>query len=719
MVSTATTATAERDHAAATARDDETVVVHVGPTAVQCSASSLVDPCCCSSPLSPTNDDDKNNNNNNNNTSHDVMATAIDPNRRAVSPPLPTPTTLPPPSPPRTIRPSDPECWHVAMAARLKREWQRQPFRCCRAREQADLHQAYQAIRRASLSPSDETSSSSSSGTFLLLTGPDGSGKTHLAKTLQRQLFSSSSSLSLGAHAPAGYFITGKYDFLRRPAPYTASVAAATDFANQVAARGGAVTDTVRQAIGQAVGAEAPVLINMIPGLRRILGHPANRCCSSDESSSPSQQRFAFVFRSFVRAICSPEQPLITLLDDLQFADECSVDITISMLTDIKNNGLVMIGTCDDSILEQESYLSKRLREVVDIAKVQVKRIALHNLEAKDIEEMLKEAFHLPESTDQSKSLASFVSQLTNGNLYYIRMFLYWLLDSDLLCCDRDSGAWSWDEEEIRMTVASRKPEDFLIFIGGDLSPEMREMLRVAACLGSHLDERLLEYVLGVPVDHTMKQAADRGIIVEEDTRCGYKFAHNKVQEAAYRFIPEDERELFHLEIGRRLWLKLNPDELETHLFTLLSQLMMGRNFITREREQIGVAKLCLYGGTKAAKSSTFRTALTYLEFGISLLDEQSWQTDYELALSLYNAAVEMSVTTVDHGRREEFLEMIFRKAKKFRDKVQAYSMKVRVIHGKDHTVFAVKRLNFPSFFRQDVYARCQRASARGDRHWH
>lgn len=74
--------------------------------------------------------------------------------------------------------------------------------------------------------------------------------------------------------------------------------------------------------------------------------------------------------------------------------------------------------------------------------------------------------------------------------------------------------------------------------------------------LGSHLDERLLEYVLGVPVDAILAEAAQRSVITHDETWGGYMFEHDKVQQAAYRLIGTNERELFHLEIGRSKFQK-------------------------------------------------------------------------------------------------------------------------------------------------------------------
>src|SRR3569832_1688244 len=98
---------------------------------------------------------------------------------------------------------------------------------------------------------------------FLLIQGPRGSGRTMLARTLQK-------------HVKHGLFLSGKYDFLQRPEPYTALVAALDEFVRLILKRGNDAVAAMRDHIHSKVGPEAAVLTRMVPSFAEILGHGSN-----------------------------------------------------------------------------------------------------------------------------------------------------------------------------------------------------------------------------------------------------------------------------------------------------------------------------------------------------------------------------------------------------------------------------------------------------------
>jgi predicted ATPase len=208
------------------------------------------------------------------------------------------------------------------------------------------------------------------------------------------------------------------------------------------------------------------------------------------------------------------------------------------------------------------------------------------------------------------------------------------------------------------------------------LPSDMMDVLKVAACFGhSHMEDTLMEYVLDFPVDVILSHLVDMGILVMavESASCGgnlYFFQHDSWHLAVYDLLPEHSRELFHLEIGRRLWRRLCKDELDRNIYVVLSQMMQGRRLITRRTERYSVASLCLHAGRKAAKSSTFRVATIYLNFGIELLDESGWREEYDLALSIYNAAAEMAMCTAHFEVLEGLVESVVQHARSAGDKV-------------------------------------------------
>src|SRR5262249_8789490 len=114
-----------------------------------------------------------------------------------------------------------------------------------------------------------------------------------------------------------------------------------------------------------------------------------------------------------------------------------------------------------------------------------------------------------------------------------------------------------------------------------------------------------------------------------------YKFAHDRVQEAAYSLIPEASRAESHLRIGRLLAAQTPPEEREEAIFEIVNQLNRGAALITRQEEREQLAELDLMAGKRAKGSTAYASALTYFNAGAALLAEDSWERRRELIFAL------------------------------------------------------------------------------------
>jgi predicted ATPase len=497
---------------------------------------------------------------------------------------------------------------------------------------------------------------------FILVTGPLGMGKTRLVQH----------ALSDRVRARGGYCIRGRHDWSGRPIPYCGLVSAFDDYVAQVVERGPEAIDAVRFAVSRAVGDECSVLVRIFPSLRRIVGNREDDI--KEAKSEDTLQRFVFVFFLFINAIASLEHPLVLLLDDMHWADACFVDL-ISLFVMKRIGGLVIVCTYDESY--RDCYFAQRLKEVNTDGCVRVVPIPLAPLDTGEVTHVLGNALQLSR-LDMVEDLASIVSRQTSGNMFYIIEFLQWMQDSDLLVFDRKNMTWQWDASEIERVLMERgHGGDFLKEKLEELPTEMLDVLKVAASFGSQLDQAQIEYVLDFPIDSILSQAKAIHILLVDERTGVYEFGHDGIQKAVYKLIPVDGRELFHLEAGRRLWRRLKEAELEQHLFVLLSQMIMGKRLITREKERYAIASLCLHAGKKAAKLSTFRLATVYLNFGIGLLGDRGWRDEYDLTLAMYNAAAEMNMCTGHFDAMEPLLESVLKHSRSSCDRIQAESTKI------------------------------------------
>ncbi|GKY99646.1 hypothetical protein MPSEU_000918600 [Mayamaea pseudoterrestris] len=540
---------------------------------------------------------------------------------------------------------------------------------------------------------------------LLLITGPCGSGKSYLAKTCLQPLVQERN----------GLLVRGTFDKsqLYAPSPYSALTMALTEWTQLVVQQGIVNVQRVKQAIINGVGEDdAGLLQSMIPAVECILGTSAatndttgssneqttnkkkcpnmNAICGANIKSKQSLQRFTSVLTNFLHSISSCESPLVLILDDLHYADPCSLDILACLVCNTP--GMFLVGTCDDSSVLGKSYLASKLREIEDTSEVSLVHVQLGNLHEEQVNQLLRMTFTVnrasgvDETSDQDdsvKALAKLLMEQTDGNIFYVTAFLHWLVKSELL--DRHGASatepWTWDVDEIRLSLPSAQKMDVVDFLSGrfleELPCDLKETLKVAACIGSHISGRLVEHAFGTSALPCLREARERGILLGDDEHGVYSFNHEYLQMAAYRLIPKADLALYHLEIGRRIWRHISPCGLHRLLFVILAQMQHGKHLITRDKERLAVANLCLSAGTVAARTSTFRTAAIYLEFGILMLEDRSWRDEYDLTLSLFKFAAEVQMCTANFERMDELVNAVLKNARRLLDKIPAYCTRI------------------------------------------
>eukprot|EP00957_Ditylum_brightwellii_P205436 15343880-Ditylum_brightwellii.AAC.1 len=238
---------------------------------------------------------------------------------------------------------------------------------------------------------------------------------------------------------------------------------------------------------------------------------------------------------------------------------------------------------------------------------------------------------------------------------------------------------------------------------------EAQYSLELVACLGS-VCEGLIHCLAGVKnlrmvnknsiqssTAYTENSALLKWIIffVEEGllTREGskYKFAHDQIQVSAYSLIPEDEKKLWHLQIGNEISAQRKTTNIENALFIAASQLNRSQNIITEKGERIKVALLNLEAGEKAMSSSVFHLAASFFESGRNLLDEKCWDDNYRLSLKLYSYSSEVYYCIGNYNSMELVLGELFVHAKCFEDKFKAYHTQIQALGAQDHLYDSIK----------------------------
>ncbi|MBD2778911.1 hypothetical protein [Iningainema tapete] len=136
-----------------------------------------------------------------------------------------------------------------------------------------------------------------------------------------------------------------------------------------------------------------------------------------------------------------------------------------------------------------------------------------------------------------------------------------------------------------------------------------------------------------------------------DDTKLEYKFLHDRVQQAAYSLISDEQKQATHRQIGQLLLNNTPTEQLLDNIFDIVNQLNLGipaqkpgfsekPGFFKQEE----LAQLNLIAGRKAKASAAYEPAVKYLRIAMELLTNNSWYTQYELTLNLHKERAEVEL---------------------------------------------------------------------------
>ncbi|MDY7013455.1 MAG: AAA-like domain-containing protein, partial [Cyanobacteriota bacterium] len=475
-------------------------------------------------------------------------------------------------------------------------------------------------------------------------------------------------------------FISGNFDQFQRNIPYAAIVAAFGGAIGQLLGESEAQLQVWREKLLQALGNNGQIIIDVIPEVELIIGkQPAVPTLEANEA----QNRFNLVIANFIHVFCDREHPLTLFLDDLQWVDLATLQLIERILVEGRTQSLLLLGAYRDNEVSTghplRATLSKLQRHNATIS-----QINLNPLSRDRIAGLIGDT--LQQSPEAASDLAELVLQKTGGNPFFINEFLQALHDEKLLQFNRQVRSWQWDIAAIEAKGFTDNVVEFMVGKLQQLPEFNRKILSLAACLGSEFNLTMLTWIekkFPREIFAALKIALDRYFIVplsELDENLliqSYKFVHDRIQQAAYTLISKEERIEKHLAIGRILLERIPESEREEKLFDIVDQLDRGIALLSDSDEREKLARLNLQAGIKAREANAYSAALVYLDAGISLLEENRWQTQYELTLSLYQEATKAAYLNTENERMEELAEILAKEAKMPRDRLELGKIKL------------------------------------------
>lgn len=510
---------------------------------------------------------------------------------------------------------------------------------------------------------------------LVLVRGVSGAGKSTLIAEMRRP-----------ALQAGGLFANGKYEQVQRDVPYSGLVMALRELLEQVLTLEQAEVDAWAGRIAAALGRSGRILCEVLPELSMILGpQPEVEPLPATESSN----RFTSLFLALIRACAGPAHPLVLVLDDLQWADSASLDLLRMLLRDEECSHLLVLGAYRRG--DAETRLSSKLLALAD-ATGPLEHLDLGCLGRDSVTALLGEQFRRDGA--EIAPLADAVFEKTEGNPFFIQLFLQSLTDRRLLCFDPEAGRWDWNLGAIRGLAVTANVAEFMAERVHTLAEDARRLLERASCIGSRFDLGTLAMLCGEPPEQAARmlrpaldehfvtplggghELAEQQASAQGGREIRYRFVHDRVQQAAYEGLSEVRRASLHHRIGRLLLARL-ADGGGDELPHAVEQLNRGRSCIGERGERIEVAHLNLEAGRKAKGSAAFSAAASFFDAGVELLPADAWQSEPRLALELNRERAEALYLTGDLQRAELAFDALLERDLTRLEKARLYSVRL------------------------------------------
>ena len=176
-----------------------------------------------------------------------------------------------------------------------------------------------------------------------------------------------------------------------------------------------------------------------------------------------------------------------------------------------------------------------------------------------------------------------------------------------------------------------------------------------------------------------------------EQFRVVFQFSHDRVQQAAYEMLSNDERKLLHVKIGRWLSRSSRAVEMEDRLFERVNHLNEALDLIEMSSEREELSRLNLEAGKRAKATTAYEQALYYMSFGTNLLVENCWESQHELAFELYRGRFELEYLCGHEQKSEAIFDLLLRNAKTVHEKFSVYEIKIILYTFEDRVAEAVQ----------------------------
>ncbi|MGK5093905.1 AAA family ATPase [Deltaproteobacteria bacterium TL4] len=503
-----------------------------------------------------------------------------------------------------------------------------------------------------------------------------------------------------------GYFLSGKFEQLYQKEAYSAFIQAFKSAVYEIMGESNESLRSWRKKLHTALESNGQLIIDLIPEVEYLIGPQP---LVQEMGPTESKNRFHRVLLRFINTFASKHHPLVLFLDDLQWADSASLNLIEKLLTEHNQAYLLLIGAYRDNEVNPAHLLALTLDRLKKRNAV-LHTLHLDPLNEATLTELIADTLHSTEA--QVSHLSQIVFAKTHGNPFYVQELLNNLHDEGIVKFSHAEGCWQWNKEKIESIRVRESVVEFMITRFNKLPVQTREMLQTASCIGNDFELKTLALIRDTnpsTIAKSLWPAIEKGILtplgdyqllhvengqdlnISSDFGVHYRFRHDRLRQVAYDLMEPSIRSALHLHIGRHLLEHVPKGEDDSWTFQVVRQLNSGRTLITDPQEKESLAELNLKASIKAKQATAYQPALEYIEVGLSLLHQTTWESHYDLRYRMVMQYSECAYLCKAFELAEKQSELLLQYAKTNFQKAEIYGMRSFQYHALGKNLEAVK----------------------------
>jgi|GEM_PF-1201689 len=504
--------------------------------------------------------------------------------------------------------------------------------------------------------------------------GRSGMGKTALVQELRGP-----------ALARGAAFVVGKFGQFKRDIPYASLIEALQNFVRHLLSGHHGDLESWRTRISKALAPNGALLVELIPKLALIIGEqPEAPVLPAVESEA----RLHRTFRCFLRVLATAEHPLVLFMDDLQWADLPSLSLLRVLATDPGGGHVLTIGAYRDNEVGGGHPLRAVIADL-EAADVPILNLTVRPLAQAHVARMLADTMERPAA--EVTELARHASHKTGGNPFFLHRFLQSLVAAEHIRFDGARGDWVWDVDAIAALSVTPNVVGFLTERLSTLPGPAQRQLEAGAVVGATFATSMLAAAQDLEAEAVLaglREPLREGLVEELEAQREasddsmdrvFRFAHDRIQQAAYERTTDEHRRVLHHRVGRRTFDDAggDPEALGDALFAVVNHLDAGLPPDASDDDRLALAQLNLLAGRRALQTSAYAPAGRYLEFGRELLGAPAWESAPDLMRALTQAAATAAYLLPDFEAADRLVDEALEHARSPIEKAEALVVRI------------------------------------------